>query len=101
MLWIIIALAVLTIIAVYFAIPGGKLWKQYLKDIKTSLADTDRQDNEQRMFTADAIAELSALLQQHIAYGGYMEKPLVSNMMICFFDWPNCRNPATCQRQCA
>lgn len=37
MLWIVIVLIALAIIAIYLAIPGGRLWKKYRIDIISSL----------------------------------------------------------------
>lgn len=84
MFWLIIGITVLAIIATYFAIPGGRLWKQYLSDVKTSLAVTNIQESTQMIFTEDRVAGLPALLRQHIANGGYMGKPMMDNMLITF-----------------
>jgi ABC-type transporter Mla maintaining outer membrane lipid asymmetry permease subunit MlaE len=37
MLWITIVMIALAIIVTYLAITGGRLWKQYLTDVKSSL----------------------------------------------------------------
>jgi len=84
MVWIIIVLIVLVIIVMYFAIPGGRLWKQYLKDVKSSLTDANKQRSAQSTFTEDSVAGLPALLRQHIINGGYMERPFMDNMLIYF-----------------
>lgn len=84
MLWIVIVLIVLVIIVMYLAIPGGRLWKQYLIDVKSSLTETNRQRSIQSIFTEDYVAELPALLCQHIINGGYMGKPFMDNMLIYF-----------------
>ncbi|MBU5312142.1 hypothetical protein KQI38_08900 [Tissierella carlieri] len=84
MLWIAIVLIALAIIVMYLAIPGGRLWKQYLTDVKSSLTETNRQRSIQSIFTEDYVAELPALLRQHIINGGYMGKPFMDNMLIYF-----------------
>lgn len=84
MTWIVIALLVLAIIVIYLATPGGKLWKQYLADVKSSLTVTNRQRSTQELFTEDKVAELPVLLRQHILNGGYMGKTLMGNMRIYF-----------------
>lgn len=84
MFWLIIGIIMLAIIVTYFAIPGGRLWKQYLSDVKTSLAVTNIQESTQRIFTEDSVARLPALLRQHIVNGGYMGKPIMDNMLITF-----------------
>lgn len=84
MLWIAIVLIAMAIIVMYLAIPGGRLWKQYLTDVKSSLTETNRQRSIQSIFTEDYVAELPALLRQHIINGGYMGKPFIDNMLIYF-----------------
>ncbi|MDF2921791.1 MAG: hypothetical protein K0R57_705 [Paenibacillaceae bacterium] len=85
MLWIVIVLIMLAIIVVYLAIPGGKLWQQYLADIKRSLTETSRQGSSQNiLFTEDSVGELPALLRRHIINGGYMGRPFMENMLIRF-----------------
>ncbi|MCQ4924384.1 hypothetical protein NE686_14875 [Tissierella carlieri] len=84
MLWIAIVLIALAIIVMYLAIPGGRLWKQYLTDVKSSLTETNRQRSIQSIFTEDYVAELPTLLRQHIINGGYMGKPFMDNMLIYF-----------------
>lgn len=84
MIWIAIALIALAIIVIYLAVPGGKLWQQYLKDVKKSLTDTNIQRNPQNVFTEDYVAKLPLLLRQHITNGGYMGKPYMDNMRIYF-----------------
>ena len=84
MLWIVIVFIVLAIIVMYLAIPGGRLWNQYLADVKSSLIETNRQGSIQSIFTEDYVAELPALLRQHIINGGYMGKPSMDNMLIYF-----------------
>lgn len=84
MIWIVIALMVLASLVIYLAIPGGKLWKQYLADVQSSLTETNRQRSTQSLFTEDNVAKLPALLRQHILNGGYMGKIFMDNMRICF-----------------
>ncbi|MPW26943.1 hypothetical protein GC105_14245 [Alkalibaculum sp. M08DMB] len=84
MVWIIIVLILLAIIMMYFAIPDGRLWKQYLTDVKSSLTDTNKQRSVQSTFTEDSVAKLPALLRQHIINGGYMEETFMDNMLIYF-----------------
>lgn len=84
MLWIVMILIVLAIIVMYLAIPGSRLWKQYLADVKSSLTETNTQRSIQSIFTEDYIAELPALLRQHIINGGYIGKPFMDNMLIYF-----------------
>ena len=74
----------LAIIGMYLALPGGRLWKQYLTDVKRSLAETNRQGSTQDIFTEEHVAKLPALLRQHITNGGYMGKPFMNNMLIYF-----------------
>ncbi|WP_410771273.1 DUF6544 family protein [Fontibacillus sp. BL9] len=84
MLWIVIVMIALAIIAMYLAIPGGRLWKQYLTDVKNSLTETKSQISTQNIFTEDYVAMLPALLRQHIINGGYMGKSFMDNMLIYF-----------------
>ena len=84
MLWITIVLIALAIMVIYLAIPGGRLWKQYLTDVKSSLSETNMQRSIQSIFTEDYVAMLPALLRQHIINGGYMGKPFMDNMLIYF-----------------
>ncbi|WP_083258767.1 DUF6544 family protein [Cellulosilyticum sp. I15G10I2] len=84
MLWIVIVLIALAILVVYLAIPGGKLWKQYLTDVKISLIETNRQRSAQSLFTEDYVAKLPTLIRQHIINGGYLGKPFMNNMLIYF-----------------
>lgn len=84
MLWIVIVLIALAIIVIYLAIPGGRLWKQYLIDVESSLTETNRQRSTPSLFTEDDVAKLPALLRQHITNGGYMGKPFMDNMLIYF-----------------
>ncbi len=84
MLWIVIVCIGLAITVIYLAIPGGRLWKQYLTDVKSSLAETNRPGSTQSIFTEEYVARLPALLRQHIINGGYMEKPIMNNMLIYF-----------------
>lgn len=83
-LWSVIVLIALVVLMIYLAIPGGKLWKQYLTDVKLSLTATNRQSSAQSLFTEDSVAKLPALLRQHITNGGYMGKPFMDNMLIYF-----------------
>jgi hypothetical protein len=84
MIWIVIVWIALAITVIYLAIPGGRLWKQYLADVKGSLAETNRQESTQSVFTEDYVDKLPALLRQHIINGGYIGKPIMNNMLIYF-----------------
>lgn len=86
MVWIVIGLIMLAIIVIYLAFPGGRLWRQYLKDIKCSMTEGKNQRSapEQAVFTEEYIAELPVLLRQHIINGGYMGKSVMDNMLIRF-----------------
>lgn len=84
MLWIGIVLIALAIIVIYLAIPGGKLWRQYLADVNKSLTEATGQNSDQNIFTENSIAKLPDLLRQHIINGGYMGKPFMDNMLIYF-----------------
>ena len=84
MIWVVIVLIALAIIVIYLAIPGGRLWKQYLLDVNSSLAETNRKRSTQNVFTEDCIIELPSLLRQHIINGGYIGKPYMDNMLIYF-----------------
>ncbi|MDL2252991.1 hypothetical protein LJC49_02830 [Ruminococcaceae bacterium OttesenSCG-928-I18] len=84
MLWVILGLLVLAAVIIYLAVPGGRLWKQYLADVKASLADMNAPEESQRTFTEENIAPLPAPLRQHIVNGGYMGKPLMDNMLLRF-----------------
>jgi len=86
MLWVAIVLIMLAIMVMYLAIPGGRLWKQYLTDVKCSLTETNSQRSTQSIFTEECVAELPALLRQHIINGGYIGKPFMDNMLIHFHD---------------
>ncbi|MDR7810230.1 DUF6544 family protein [Lacrimispora sp.] len=86
MLWVAIVLIMLAIMVMYLAIPGGRLWKQYLTDVKCSLIETNSQRSTQSIFTEECVAELPALFRQHIINGGYIGKPFMDNMLIHFHD---------------
>lgn len=90
MLWIVIVLIATAIIVIYLAMPGGRLWKQYLADVKCSFAGTNRQRSTQSIFTEDYVARLPAPLCQHIINGGYMGKPAMNNMLINFHNTKFC-----------
>ncbi|QOX62025.1 hypothetical protein FRZ06_00995 [Anoxybacterium hadale] len=83
-LWIRIVLLALASIIIYFALPGGRLWKQYLTDVEISLTKTEGQRSLQSIFTEDSVAKLPSLLRQHIINGGYMGAPFMDNMLISF-----------------
>lgn len=84
MQWIVIVLIVLALIVIYLAVPGGRLWKQYLIDVKSSLSESNWLRNTQRIFSEADIAGLPVQLRQHIINGGYMSKPIMDNMLINF-----------------
>ncbi len=90
MFWVMIVLIVLVIIVIYMAMPGGRLWKQYLMDVRSSLTESNRKRSMQSIFTENHVAELPALLRQHISNGGYMGKPLMDNMLIYFYNTRFC-----------
>lgn len=83
MFWIVIVF-ILIAIMIYLAMPGGKLWKEYLTDVKSSLTETNTQRNMKSIFTEDYVVELPTLLRRHIINGGYIGKPFMDNMMIYF-----------------
>lgn len=83
-MFLIVIVLILLIIMMYLAIPGGRLWKQYLTDVKSSLTETNTQRNVKSIFTEDYVAELPTLLRHHIINGGYMGKPFMDNMLIYF-----------------
>lgn len=83
-MFLIVIVLILLIIMMYLAIPGGRLWKQYLTDVKSSLTETNTQRNVKSIFTEDYVAELPTLLRNHIINGGYMGKPFMDNMLIYF-----------------
>nr|WP_294489344.1 DUF6544 family protein [uncultured Anaerosporobacter sp.] len=84
MIWLVIVLIALTILVMYLAMPGSRLWKQYLIDVKSSLVETNRNRSTQSILTEDCVTELPALLRQHIINGGYIGKPFMNNMLIYF-----------------
>lgn len=84
MFWIILVLIAAAIIMVYMSMPGGKLWKHYLEDVNKSLTEASKQNSSESIFTENSIAELPDLLRKHIINGGYIEKPLMTNMLIYF-----------------
>lgn len=86
MVWLIVILIVILATIVYFTLPGGRLQKQYLADIKRSFAEITTQENPQNVFTEDSIAELPALLRQHIINGGYLNHLFMDNMLIHFYN---------------
>jgi hypothetical protein len=69
---------------IYLALPGGKLWNQYVTDLKSSLTETIKENSTQSLFTENCISGLPLLLRQHIINGGYMGKPFMDNMLIHF-----------------
>lgn len=83
MIWIVLGLGALAIVVIYLAMPGGKLWKQYIADVKRSLNELNKLQYPQT-FTNDAVALLPSLLRQHLINGGYMETPVMKNMLISF-----------------
>lgn len=83
MLWMVIGFIIL-VATIYLRIPGGRLWKQYQADVKSSLTATNKPNTTQHMFTKELVDQLPALLQQHILNGGYMGTPLMDYMLIHF-----------------
>lgn len=70
---------------IYLTLPGGKLRQQYLADIALSFKETEKA-LETEKFTKESIRELPEFLQRHIENGGYLDEPLMSNMLIRFND---------------
>jgi len=64
--------------------PVGKLWKQYIQDIKNSFDELNEHDDSQTIFTEENIAKLPALVRQHIINGGYLNRPAMKNMLVNF-----------------
>lgn len=79
-------LVLLGIGVIYLAFPGGKLWRQYLNEVTVSIKKTEKESLEPKSFTAETIKELPEPLQKHIENGGYLDKPLMSNMLIHFYN---------------
>lgn len=82
MVCITIGLLMLAGIAVYLAVPGGTLWKQYLSEVKISMGALTEGDNER--FTLECIARLPDLLRKHIIGGAYIGSRMADNMLIRF-----------------
>ncbi|MDV0444764.1 hypothetical protein MmiAt1_03020 [Methanimicrococcus sp. At1] len=93
MLWLVIVLIAAAAILIFLIKSGRKLWKAYLSDVKTSFAEMNScnasnasnvSNASMELFTETGIRGLPALLQKHIANGGYLNKPLMDNMLIRF-----------------
>lgn len=93
MLWFIITLVVVAAIVIYCLIPGGKLKEDYLSEVKVSLSETKHSEILPILFTDSGISELPTLLQRHIVNGGYLNKPLMNNMLIHFHNTKFCMSP--------
>ncbi|MGC6767298.1 DUF6544 family protein [Enterococcus sp. LJL51] len=77
---------VIVLLYIYLLIPGGKLWQKYLADTEQSFAEISGSREPSGKFSKDTVAQLPPLLQRHITNGGYLEKPLMSNMFIQFIN---------------
>jgi hypothetical protein len=86
MIWLGVVIIILGAIIIYLTLPGGKLWCSYLKDVKSSFAETAILNEPQETFTEESISELPGLLQKHIVNGGYLDQPLMDNMHVKFFN---------------
>jgi len=86
MIWVTCIIAVLALIIIYILIPGGKLWNRYLEDVKLSYGQINQNSASQNNFSEEEIAKLPALLQKHIINGGYINKPMMSNMLVRFYN---------------
>ncbi|WYJ89991.1 hypothetical protein A5888_001719 [Enterococcus sp. 9E7_DIV0242] len=71
---------------IYLALPGGKLWRNYLDDIAVSFKATEREQATSKRFTKETMQELPEQIQKHIENGGYLNQPLMSNMHIRFYN---------------
>ncbi len=80
--WMIIGLLTISAIALYLSTPGGRLWKQYRSEVKISMDALP--EDETKQFTAERLAGLPDLLQNHILCGGYIGSPMMDNMRIRF-----------------
>jgi len=63
---------------------GGRLWNQYLTDIKSSFTEIPISKNPQDIFSETCIDKLPTLLKQHIINGKYLNNLLMDNMLIRF-----------------
>lgn len=73
-------------VMIYLALPGGKLWQQYLSDVALSFQEIDQGALESAEFSEKTLDKLPKKIQQHIKNGGYLGQPLMSNMDIRFHD---------------
>ena len=76
-------LLAITLIVLYFFLPGGTAWKKYLAEVESSFRQ-EPVSEEPQMITEEAIEELPPLLQKYLKKNGYVNQPLMQNMFICF-----------------
>lgn len=84
MLWLGALIVILGTVIIYLVLPGGRLWHNYLKEVKISMAETSTPNELQDIFTEERILKLPDLLQKHIINGGYLGQPIMTNMHIYF-----------------
>lgn len=82
MVWITIGFLALVIIAMYLAVPGGRLWKQYLAEVRCTM-DALPEDSGER-FTLERMSGLPDLLQKYIINSGYIGNHMMDHMVIRF-----------------
>lgn len=86
MFWLKLVIVIAGIIIIYLLLPGGRLWKSYLKDVNTSFSSSAVSGEPGEFFTEERISKLPELLQKHIINGDYLNKPVMSNMRIHFLN---------------
>jgi len=80
---IIVVFLVIMIAGIYLALPGDKLYKQFVEEVQASIRKTANL-SQKSSITADSIAGLPLPLQKHISYCGYVGKPMMDVMKVDF-----------------
>jgi len=65
-------------------IPGGKLWRLYQDEVVCALSSTDTAAPQ--TFCPDQIQKLPIPLQNYLYICGYLERPQMCNVCICFYN---------------
>lgn len=80
-LLIVVCISILVIVSAftYLALPGGKLYRQYKEDVQQSFSESAGQ-NQNALFTDEAIANLPIPMQKYFSHCGYVGTSMMDYM---------------------
>ena len=79
--WI-LAVVFFAALSAYVFLPGGRLWRQYRREVLDALAEEPA--GPLPFFSPEAVESLPTLLRGHLSYCGWLGKPQMSNLCIHF-----------------